>query len=274
MRFPILRFGVVSAAESVGSSTFRADLEKVGRALGYSLGTTVQCRIVSKHAQLTALLSQNQVDAAWVPPVVALDCVEKRIARPRIALVRQKETTYHAVLFSLEGAAVKSLADLQNIRVAWVSPESASGYLVPLASLRTRGMAQSKAFSSQVFFGSHEAVSRAVAEGKADVGASFAHFESANMRELVSASWTECKLDAQFRVLLSAGPIPTDVIVTHRSMDDGHQQALVSAFSGLLSKPEHAEASNAVFQCDGFTGCGDEHLGGLSKLIRLLDRRS
>jgi phosphonate transport system substrate-binding protein len=268
VRFPILRFGVVPV---VDGPTFRADLSRVCRALGYYLGTTVECRPLPTYAKLVTLLSQAQLDAAWVPPVVAMDCGAMRIARPRIAMVRQRETAYHAVLFTLQDSPIRSLADLQKVKAAWVSPDSASGYLVPLASLRARGVSLSKAFADQIFVGTHEAVARAVAEGRAQVGASFAHFGPADPRVPVSASWIESKVEADFRILLAAGPIPTDVIAMHRTMDEGHQQALISAFGWLVTRPE-AAAANAIFRCDGFEGCGDEHLRGLRKLIRLLDR--
>ncbi|PKN49320.1 MAG: hypothetical protein CVU63_02470 [Deltaproteobacteria bacterium HGW-Deltaproteobacteria-20] len=159
VRFPILRFGVVPV---VDGPTFRADLSRVCRALGYYLGTTVECRPLPTYAKLVTLLSQGQLDAAWVPPVVAMDCGAMRIARPRIAMVRQRETAYHAVLFTLQDSPIRSLADLQKVRAAWVSPDSASGYLVPLASLRARGVSLSKAFADQIFVGTHEAVARAV----------------------------------------------------------------------------------------------------------------
>ena len=268
MRFPILRFGVVS---TVVDTSFRSSLGRVGTEIGYYLGTLVECVVKPTSAELVTQLMLNQLDAAWVSPVVALDCGSKRVAFPRIAVIRQHEIDYHAVLFSREDSSVRSLADLRGARAAWVSPESASGYIVPLASLRARGVSLSKVFASQTFFGSHEAVTRAVAEGKADVGASFAHFDDTAMRSVVSASWTEANINATFRVLLSAGPIPTDVIVIHKSMDEPRQQAVVDAFAKLCSKPEIAASAYSVFHCDGFVGCGDEHIQGLRKLTRLLD---
>jgi len=269
VRFPILRLGVASTDNS--NRELRANLNKVGHALGYELGTAVKCQIEPSHARLLGLLAQGQLDAAWVPPVVALDCVEKRVARPTLALVRQDATMYHSVLFSLDNTKIKSLADLHDVRAAWVGPESASGYLVPMASLRTMGVSLFKAFSKQTFLGSHDAVTQAVADGTADIGASYAHFDPADTHRMVSASWTEHKVDASFRVLFAAGPIPSDVIVTHRSMYEGHQHALVAAFDWLATRPE-IEAARAVFRCDGFRSCGEEHLRGLGKLIRLIDR--
>ena len=89
----------------------------------------------------------------------------------------------------------------------------------------------------------------------------------------VWASWIEFGLEVNFRVLLVAGPIPTDVISMHRSLDDQHQQAIIHAFSLLTSDKQTSEAARAIFRCEGFAGCTEEHLRGLRTLLRLLDRR-
>jgi len=270
VRFPILRFGIVPV---VDDPTFRANLNRVCKALGYFLGTTVHGRPVETYPKLVSLLVQAQLDAAWVPPVVAMDCDSKRIAIPRIAMVRQQETSYFAVIFTRTDSEIRTLADLKQVRAAWVSPDSASGYLVPLASLRARGVSLSKAFAQHVFAGSHEAAARMVADGKADVGANFAHFAPGDARTPVSSGWMEAGIETDFRIVAVAGPIPTDVIVMHRTMAIEHQEDLIAAFQWVRERPE-AEAAHSIFHCDGLEACHDTHLRGLRKLIRLLDRPS
>lgn len=270
VRVPILRFGIVPV---VDDDAFRANLQRVCEALGYFLGTTVEGHRIASYPKLVDLLMQAQLDAAWVPPVVAMDLAERRTAHPRIALIRQKETAYYSALFAREESAIRTLADLQKVRAAWVSPDSASGYLVPLASLRARGVSLAKAFSEHIFAGSHGDVARLVADGKADVGASFAHFSPPQSRVPVSAGWIEAEIDVAFRIIAVAGPIPTDVIVMHRTMREEHREELGAAFQWVRERPV-APAAHAIFRCDGLELCDDSHLRGLRKLIRLLDRPS
>jgi len=62
-----------------------------------------------------------------------------------------------------------------------------------------------------MFLGTHDAVAAAVAEGKADVGATFAYFDEVSEDEepkLVSAGWGA----ADVRLVARAGPIPCDLI--------------------------------------------------------------
>ena len=268
MRIPVLRFGIVPVSDD---DELRGHLQTMCTALGYDLGTTVLARRVPTYPQLVDLLIQAQVDAAWVPPVVAMDCDAKRIARPRIAMMRQNETSYSAALIARQDSPFRSLADLKDVRAAWVSPDSASGYLVPLASLRARGISLSKAFREHLFFGSHAAVAQAVADGRADVGANFAHFDQPSWHKIRSSGWKEAGIDGPFRVLMVVGPIPTDVIVMHRTLSEEHAQMLVAAMKWIRDEPAGASV-NQIFKCDELVPCTNDHLRGLRKLIRLLDR--
>jgi phosphate/phosphite/phosphonate ABC transporter binding protein len=270
VRIPVLRFGIVPVSDD---DELRTHLQTMCAALGYDLGTTVLARRVPTYPKLVDLLTQSQIDAAWVPPVVAMDCDAKRIARPRIAMMRQGETSYSAALIARSDGPYRTVADLKDVRAAWVSPDSASGYLVPLASLRARGVSLSKAFREHIFFGSHAAVAQAVADGKADVGANFAHFDPPTFHKIRSSGWSEAGIDGPFRVLMVVGPIPTDVIVMHSTLSEEQAQALVAAMRWLRDKPAGASV-NAIFKCDDLEPCTNEHLRGLRKLIRLLDRPS
>lgn len=270
MRFPILRFGMVPV---VNDSDYRSNFNQFCRALGYYLGTTVEGHTFPTHEKLVSLFSQAQVDAVWVPPVVALDCDARGVGKARVALKRQQKTSYHSVLFTQRDSSIRTVADLKSVRAAWVSTDSASGYLVPLASLRARGISLSGAFSEQRFAGSHGAVAKLVADGHADVGANFAHFSSSDPHTFTSSGWMEAGIEADLRMLIAAGPIPTDVIVMHRSMDEEHRGELASAFSWISTRPE-ASAVQSIFHGDGFEPCDDQHLQPLRKLIQLLDRRS
>jgi phosphonate transport system substrate-binding protein len=226
---------------------------------------------VDSYPNLVERMSLGQIDAAWMPPVVAMDCDAQSLAFPRIAMVRQAETSYHSTLFVPEASHIRSLADLVGLRAAWVSRESASGYLVPLASLRARGVSSSQAFSEHLFAGSHAEVARYLLDGKADIGANFTHFRSADSRIVSSSGWVEAGIHGAFRILAVAGPIPTDVVAFHRSMSEEHGRALARAFQWVMTRPE-AACAKEIFACDGFTPCNASHVRGLRKLVRLLDR--
>jgi len=270
VRIPIMRLGVGPSSDL---AVARANLPIVCRALGYWLGTTVTPAYFDSHDDMVRALTQRKLELAWTPPIVAMDCDAAGVARPMLAMVRQDETSYYSVLFVRKESTIKSIADLVGVTAAWVGPQSAAGYLVSAATLRARGVFLSRAFANQRFLGSHPAVVRAVHAREADVGATFAHFESIESRTISSSGWTEAGFGDDFRILFVSGPIPTDTISVHRSLSSEHVRAVSAAFQWLTDRIEF-EAARNLFACRAFQPCTASHLRGLRKLVKLLDRPS
>ncbi len=99
-------------------------------------------------------------------------------------------------LFVLERSGLRSPQDLAGVRAAWVDRQSVSGYLLIRAHLRGLGIMPERAFTSDRFFGSHEAVVRAVVEDSADVGATFIHLDERPGRQeqrILRAGWGDAR---------------------------------------------------------------------------------
>jgi phosphonate transport system substrate-binding protein len=63
---------------------------------------------------------------------------------------------YHSVLIVRSDSPYQSLDDLKGKTLAWADPNSTSGYLVPMVSLREAGIEPAKHFGKTVFSGGHE----------------------------------------------------------------------------------------------------------------------
>lgn len=270
MRFPVLRFGI---APSVDDEAFRDNFERMCKALGYHLGTVVQPRVLASRDVFVSQFSRGQLDLGWLAPSVALDCLDVGVASPHWSMVRCGEVIYYSAIFAKKDGPVRSVSDVKGVRAAWVLPDSASGYLVPLATMRARGVCLADAFREQTFAKTHAAAAQFVIEDKADIGAGFAHFSPGNMQTPVASSWAEAGLEDQLSVLAVAGPIPTDVIAAHRSLKAPYVRELTRAFDWLMTG-EQAEAAKVVFSCEGLLPCTQQHLLGLKKLLGLLDPRA
>lgn len=252
------------------SDKVKTAFRKLCDSVGYFLGTTCENVFAPDYESLARQLSRSQVDVAWLPPMVALRARKEGWADPILAMVRRNQTHYHSALFVREDAPVHSVAALKDLRVAWVSPDSASGYLVPRSTLHTLGVRVSRAFSEEQFVGSHANVVREVWEKRADVGAGFVHVEpsSPNNHEVLSASWMETNVDGRFRVLSLAGPIPTDSIVLHRSLDEDLGTAIQQ---GITSIHDKTEVLQSLFACPDLEACDRTFVDGLDRLVRLGD---
>jgi phosphonate transport system substrate-binding protein len=149
-------------------------------------------------------------------------------------------------------------------RAAWVDRESAAGYLVIRAALRARGLGFERAFKEEKFYGSHDAVVRAVLHGEADVGATYVHVLPDD--SIGKAGWGA----ADVKVLARYGPIPADVIAASSSLPGDQVRAVQAA----LTNPKERTlltAAKRLLEADGFVEAESTHLRPLDALLRFLD---
>src|SRR5690606_26556185 len=85
---------------------------------------------------LVSAIVMGAVDAAWLSPPAFVRATERAAIRPVVRLSRGGFTSYRSVLFVKSDSPAKTLADVQGKAVAWVAPDSASGWIFPRAHLR------------------------------------------------------------------------------------------------------------------------------------------
>ena len=79
---------------------------------------------------------------------------------------------------------MRTIQDLKGLNVAWVEQTSAAGYLFPRAALLQAGLKPAELFKTETFVGDHAAVCKAVLDGKADVGATYADDRGENAMQI------------------------------------------------------------------------------------------
>lgn len=133
------------------------------------------------------------------------------------------------------------------------------------AALRAQGVPLDQAFAEEHFFGSHEAVVRAVLAGTADVGATFLHHDATG-----TGVWRAGWGDASVHIVARVGPIPSDVIAAgiHVPVSDLRtvQRALTDG-----THPELVAAGGALMEADRFVIAASDHLKTLEDLLDFLE---
>lgn len=245
----------------------REQLEAFCAALGTVTGMDVTARGISHYRELLDAMLGGDVDLAWLPPVVAMRAAARGRMVPIALPVRNGTAYYSTALFTRSDSVLTSLEDLNGVRGAWVDRHSAAGYLVIRGALRMRGVNLDRAFGRETFCGSHAGVVRAVLEGMADIGASFALIDP-RRKTPVRAGWG----NAPVRVLATAGPIPADVIAATMRMPSATLRVVQRA---LLMPPTEAlkRAANDLFAAQGFIEASAEHLAPLNALLSHLEDR-
>lgn len=260
---PTLRIGLVPGEDDALGSAFVA-------ALGSALGMALETHQAADYRGLAAALEQGVAHIAWAPPVPAARALRSGNVQAAVVVVRNGTTSYQTALITHASTDLESLADLRDVRVAWVDRESASGYLLARAALRGEGVSLTRAFSEEMFVRSHAEVASALKTGRADVGATFVSFTSGT-RDVARAGWRAYGLDDDdVRILLHAGPIPSDVLLVSRSIGGSHLAALQAAIVDARPALPHQTARD-LLHADSFVRATDDHRAMLEELLVTLE---
>jgi phosphonate transport system substrate-binding protein len=260
-----VRVGIAFASHA---SELRARLDQFCAALGAALGLRASGLGVWHYHRLLEALEMGDIDVAWLPPILAAQAVARGRVLPIALPVRDGAAFYSTALFTRPDARWRSAADLSGARAAWVDRRSAAGYLVIRAHLRRAGLDLDKAFGADQFHGAHDAVARAVHEGDADVGATFAHFDP-KTGAVLRGGWG----DLPVRVIERAGPIPSDVLAIGTHVPEPLRAAIQAALVGGEHRPIAAAAA-ALFSAESFLAPQSEHLEPLQGLLAALDEHA
>jgi phosphate/phosphite/phosphonate ABC transporter binding protein len=215
---------------------------------------------VETYTDLLAGLHWGEIHFAWLPPIIALRAISRGSAVPIAAPVRAGSAWYWTALFTREDSPIETVEALDGARVAWVDHMSSAGYLVIRAALRAQGVETATAFGAETFLGTHDAVVKAVLDGHADVGATFAHFDDAG--RVRSAGWGKTPV----RVLKYAGPIPSDVLAVSSHLPPEVAQEIADSLVGE-GHGDVKRAAAELLDATGFVSVAREHLKHLEELL-------
>ena len=250
----------LAISSPLGSQQAQKDAAELSALFTDALHQPVEAQVVS-HDDLPLLLAQGKVDLAWLS---ASQYVRAAPAVPVAKLLRGGLPFYRSAVFARKGA-VKRLTDLKGKRLAFVSEKSGAGYLLALQVLLGAGFTEPD-LRYRTFLGDHAAVCKAVLDGKADAGATFANDGRggalAGCVETVGARAKELK------VLATSDPIPNDVIAARPGAPTDLVSSLRTALLSLSRSAPGREKLGAIFHADGFVPADDADYNSLRSARR------
>ncbi|HEY8209032.1 MAG TPA: PhnD/SsuA/transferrin family substrate-binding protein [Myxococcaceae bacterium] len=244
-----IRFGL---SPSMGpEAAGRAPL--VERFFARVLGKMVEVSVAQSYDALGKDVLSGKLDAAWAPPFV---CARLEAMGTKVAArgVRRGSAVYRGALVCRASRPL-TMERLEGARAAWVDRDSVSGYLLPLALLRTHGLDPNKVFFSQEFLGSFRAGVEAVLAEKADVASVYAAPVSAGVAEEPSATGLEEILpgkSAELKVIAFTDEAPNDGLVCSMTMAPELMRELEKATLEMHASPDGAELLKDVFHAEKF----------------------
>ena len=219
-----------------------------------SLGSPVTVQVFDTYDQLAEALATNKVDLAWITPLAFVQATQKN--RDVTALSKAMRSSdgglfYRSVFIVKADSKAADLKALAGKKVAWVGKLSASGYLFPRALLAEQGLDPDKHFGGETFSGDHLAVCKAVKEGKADVGATFAA-EPKEGAALVPTGCEDAGPASDFKVLASTANLPNEVIAHSPDFPPTRVNDAMMAFGRMGNTPEGKKVLTEGFRAQGF----------------------
>ncbi|THF87027.1 phosphate/phosphite/phosphonate ABC transporter substrate-binding protein [Deinococcus sp. KSM4-11] len=157
---------------------------------------------------LIEAMRAGKLDFAFYPPDGYVLAHRDAGAQVLLKSVRNGSPVYWAAIVVRKDSGIKNVAGLEGKSIAWIDPNSASGYTFPRAGLMAQGINPDKFFSKQVYAGKHDAAVLAVLNKSVDATATFA-----NDDKNVSGSWTQFlkpEQAAQLTAIYYTKPIPGD----------------------------------------------------------------
>lgn len=242
-KFKSISFSSVSAENQAATQNRYKDVARV-----FQERTGVEMRIftATDYAGTVQALTSGQIQmaqlgasgyaSAWIDSNGAVE-----------PLVTNKELDgalgYHSILIVKSDSPYKKLEDLKGKTLAWADPNSTSGYLIPLVSLRGAGIEPEKFFGRTLFSGGHEQSVLGVINGQLDSAFTWSSkgHNAGQIRAMVDRG--VLKMD-QFRVVWESPLIPNPLVVVRKDMPEDMKREL-RAFWTELHKidPKVAEAA-------------------------------
>lgn len=193
---------------------------------------------------------------------------EKFGAQARLTVVRRGEATYQSQFIARADGKINSLKDLDGKKIAFVDPASASGYLLPMKTLRARGIKPKET----VFAMKHDSVVSMVYQGQVDAGATFysppSKGQIEDARYLVQTQYPD--IEKKIKIVELSDPIPNDPIVFRKDMPEEMKERIANAFLEFLKTPEGKKAFKEIYDIDELQKATDKDYDAVRAMLTSL----
>ena len=175
--------------------------------LGEKLDLEVQFRFAASYEQIIDGLKNNRFDLAVLGPLAYVQAAEKTDYTPLVRPVRFGSPSYRAMIFTHAESGITSVSQLRDRTIAFVDPDSASGYLFPRSHMISEYNLDPETDMSRVsYVGGHDRVAEVVLDGQFAAGATY---DDARMEIFETTE----EADDNLPVLTRTAPIPSEPLV-------------------------------------------------------------
>jgi phosphonate transport system substrate-binding protein len=238
-KYKELTFAVVPAENASGVSDrytpFTAYLSK-------QLGVPVKLRIANDYAAVIEGQRAGNIQIAHYGPASYATAYMTGVKTEPFVTNRNNEGAvgYYSVIYVKADSPYKTIQDLKGKSIAFVDPNSTSGYNAPRFFLHKAGIDVDTFFSKSVITGSHENGVIALAKGTVDCAADWWDSDEESNLTRMAAKGMVKKED--FRIVFKSGLLAGSPYAYLSDMPADLKQAIVKAFMDAPTKDPAAFA--------------------------------
>ena len=229
--------------------------------LSEKLGMDVNVTLATDYSTIVEAMASGKVDLGIMPPAAYvqarnLDAAEAILSSQLVKYDEDTEepiegeytSTFKGEVLVKADSDMESLEDLKGKKIATLSPNSASGYIYPVAEMKDLGI-DPLTDCTLTTVNDIPSEMTAVLNGQQD-----ACFVFQGARYVFSSKFTDYDLYKDLKVLyLTEGDKPNDAIAVQPSMDDDLKAQIKDVFLNMADDEEGKEAMSLW----GHTGYGE-----------------
>jgi len=225
--------------------------------LAKELQMPVETVFRSSYREIITALSKGELDLCLTGALMYVLTRDATDIRP---LVRRKisgSSSYHSIIIVRKDSDLKTFNDLKGKSFAFADKESTTGYLLPIAMMRQKGINDPQTYFSKVIYaGNPDSVLLSVYTGNID-GAAIPstrwQFENPNVKEL--------------KIIWKSEPTFLGPFSVRSGLDDGLAARLKKAFLKIGKSPDTLELSNHI-QIEGFEEAFDSDYDSIRRAAK------
>ncbi len=230
-----------------------ADMKKVldpfTNYLSKSLKIQVKLYITSTYTELAQRFISGEMDMAMIPPYAYVKLADKIKMQLAASMKLDGSYFYNGVIVVKADSGINSIADLTKKQFAYVSPDSASGYLYPRILIKKQGLDPDNMFSKVIFSGSHAESIKSLASGMVDGISVFKTALDYSNNQGIDTS--------KLKIIAETEKIPHEAFIVQNNMDPALLSSLKQALITFKYSPqEMAEleknSKQGVFKVEGW----------------------
>jgi phosphonate transport system substrate-binding protein len=257
-----LVFGFIPSIEA---DKIAEEGKPIADAISKAVGLPVETFTSTDYAGMIEAMGSGKVDIASLNTLGYVLAKDQNAADVILMMKRKGKLTYRSVFMARADSGIKNIEQAKGKRMAFVDPNSTSGYLFAAAYLKKRGYDPDTFFSKVTFAGAHDTAIRAVYDGSADVCAVYD-----DARNIVERSGIK---DIKQKVVIigDAGEIPNDTVSVRPGLPADLKAKITKALIDYAHTPEGKKVLEGTYEVDDVVETTDSAYDPVREVAKAMD---